>query len=81
MSSSPPKLRTVPDLSPAEKRRANDRSAQLELRSYKRERNATAAQLATEFGYSPDAVERWLTGAARVPGGVVVAMRGGKVAA
>jgi hypothetical protein len=74
MSLSPPKLRIVPEPSPAEKREANDAAARLELKAYKSTRKATAAELAEEFGYSPDAAEKWLTGKARVPGGVVYAI-------
>lgn len=81
MTKSPPKLASVTDLSAAEKRRANERLATLEIRAFRRERGATIESLAREFGYSRDAVERWLTGAARVPGGVIIAIRGGKVAA
>jgi DNA-binding transcriptional ArsR family regulator len=79
--SSPSKLTTLPEPSPAEKRQRFERAAMLELRAYKRTERLTAAQLAMALGYSPDAVERWLTGAARVPGGVIIAIRGGKVAA
>jgi DNA-binding transcriptional regulator YiaG len=79
--SSPSKLSNVQNLSAAEKRAANDRLAMLELRAYRRETGRTVEQLAAEFAYSRDAVTRWLTGSARVPGGVIIAIRGGKVAA
>jgi hypothetical protein len=75
MSFTPPKLRLIHGQSPAEKRAANERAAAAKLREYKRFRGVSAERLASEFGYSPDAVERWLSGKARVPGGVIVAIR------
>lgn len=68
-------------MSPAEKRRANDRAAWLELKAYKSTRKLSAAKLAEELGYSPDAAEDWLKPGGRVPGGVIIAIRGGKAAA
>lgn len=53
----------------------------LELRAYRRASGLTVEALASEFAYSRDSVTRWLTGAARVPGGVIIAIRGGKAAA
>jgi hypothetical protein len=74
-------LRIVPNQSPAEKRAANERAAAAKLREYKRFRGVSAERLASEFGYSPDAVERWLSGKARVPGGVIVAIHREAIAA
>lgn len=75
------KLVTATFVSTSEKRDAFDRQARRELVAYRRERGLTCERLAEELGYSHAAVERWLGGKARVPGGVIIAIRGGKVAA
>ena len=78
---SPPNLSNVQGMSPAEKRAALDRQNRLDFIAYKRAQGETCAELAQRFDCSADSIERYLTGGSPVPGYIVSAIRGGKVAA
>lgn len=65
----------------AEWRNQLEREAREDLRRFRRESALSVKELAKRFACSADSIERYLTGERPVPGYIVLAIRGGKVAA
>ncbi len=75
------KLVTLAPASTAQMREACERAARLELVAYRRAHGLTCESLAQRLGCSTGTVARWLGAECRIPGWVLVAIRGGKAAA
>lgn len=75
------KLVTLAPMSIAQMQATCERSARLELVAYRRAHGLTCETLAQRLGCSPVTVARWLGAKCRIPGWVLIAIRGGKAAA